>query len=640
MYRSVPNGLAFIMILFLCLPLLVSAKVMGGIGGIVYDRGNGGTIAGASIVLDGTNKKTMTAADGRYLIGDITPGKYIVRASAPGYAEAEVSGVNVKSGQDARIDIGLDKHWGKKDESGNIVPRMEKALKSEMNLQYNAIDQSIRVSPVEPFGAPRPPAIPNHGGFPPAHGGITIVNGQSYDAMFFQNYGSNPFVDAEDDHLSTFAVDIDDASYSMTRSYLERGNLPPNEAVRTEEFINHFHYNYEFPSRQPFSVHIEGAPSAFRPNCQLLRIGIQGQKVYSARREAANLVFLVDISGSMGRENRLELVKQALRILVDNLRETDRIGIVAYESSGHIVLEPTTAENKEEILAAIEWLHPMGATNLEEGLRLAYQMAERGSRREHMKRIILCSDGVANIGVTNPDMLLGQIKGYADRGITLTTVGVGMGNYNDVLLEKLGDKGNGQYAYVDDIAAARKIFLFNLTGTLQTIARDVKIQVDFDTNAVRSYRLLGYENRDVADEKFRDDREDGGEIGSGHQVTALYEIKLQKDYETSHIATVNIRYKNPVSHQVAEVDYYITRDDFRDSFEECSTDFKLAAASAQFAEILKKSYWAKSARLDDVQNIVRDLQYDRETPEIVEFMNLVSTAERLQDGISEREYED
>ncbi|MCX6827640.1 MAG: DUF3520 domain-containing protein, partial [candidate division Zixibacteria bacterium] len=347
-------------------------------------------------------------------------------------------------------------------------------------------------------------------------------------------------------------------------------------------------------------------------------------------RKPANLVFLIDISGSMSRENRLELVKKSLRILVDNLQENDQIGIVAYESSGHIVLTPTSIDDKDRILSAIEWLHPMGATNLEEGLRLAYSMAGGEFDRGKINSIILCSDGVANVGTTDPEALLGQIKNNADRGISLTAVGVGMGNYNDILLEKLGDKGNGHYAYVDDIAEAKRIFLRNLTGTLQAIARDVKIQVDFDSSTVRSYRLLGYENRDVADEKFRDNKEDGGEIGAGFQVTALYEIKLQKRIRSSHIATVYIRYKNSESERVNEVNYGIRLCDFNERFQDGSADFRLAAASAQFAEILRQSYWARNSKLADVRNLVSEISEEIGTPAVNELLNLVSMAERLQ----------
>jgi Ca-activated chloride channel family protein len=473
-------------------------------------------------------------------------------------------------------------------------------------------------------------------GYPPAHGGTAIVNGEPFDAMFFKQYGTNPFVDTEDDSLSTFAIDVDDASYIMTRSYLERGHLPPDEAVRTEEFINHFKYNYPLPERGPFSIHFEGAPSRFGQNCRLLKIGIRGSSIAPDKRKDANLVFVIDVSGSMGREDRLGLVRKSLRMLVDNLNVNDRVGIVVYGSRGKVILEPTSIERRHDILSAIEWLRPEGSTNADEGLRLGYDMAERMFEPGKINRIILCSDGVANVGLTSAEDLLERIKRYAEKGITLTTVGFGMGNYNDILMEKLGNKGNGFYAYVDDFAEAKRIFMENLTGTLQVIARDVKIQVDFDPQVVRSYRLLGYENRDVDDDKFRDDKEDGGEIGSGHQVTALYEIKFFKDNKTDRIGTMYIRYKDPDNGSVSELSRDITRGDFRNKFESCSADFKLAAAAAELAEILRKSYWAKGSQLSDVYDLAKEVFLENDSQEMVEFLNMISKADKFSDERAEK----
>ncbi|UCD95116.1 MAG: DUF3520 domain-containing protein, partial [Candidatus Zixiibacteriota bacterium] len=275
------------------------------------------------------------------------------------------------------------------------------------------------------------------------------------------------------------------------------------------------------------------------------------------------------------------------------------------------------------------WLQPEGSTNADEGLRLGYDMAEKMYEPGKINRIILCSDGVANVGLTSAEDLLERIKRYAEKGITLTTVGFGMGNYNDILMEKLGNKGNGFYAYVDDFAEAKRIFMENLTGTLQVIARDVKIQVEFDPQVVRSYRLLGYENRDVDDDKFRDDKEDGGEIGSGHQVTALYEIKFFKENKADRIGTLYVRYKDPDNSEVTELSRGITRGDFRNKFGNCSVDFKLAAACAEFAEILRKSYWAKGSRLSDVYELAIEVFLENDSREIVEFMNMISKADKF-----------
>jgi Ca-activated chloride channel family protein len=291
-------------------------------------------------------------------------------------------------------------------------------------------------------------------------------------------------------------------------------------------------------------------------------------------------------------------------------------------------LEPTSIRERDRIVAAIEQLHPSGSTNAEQGIRMGYQMADSVFEPGKINRIILCSDGVANVGRTGADALLKTIKRYADKGITLSTIGFGMGNYNDVLMEQLGDKGNGNYAYVDTWSESRRVFMENLTGMLQVIARDVKIQVAFDSDKVDRYRLLGYENRDVDDDKFRDDKEDGGEIGSGHQVTALYEIKL-KEGASGQIGQVFVRFKDPESFEVTEVSRPISSDIFRPTFAAASTDFKLAAAAAEFAEILRGSYWAKGGDLAEVLGIARTVEHERSSQQVIELMDLIAKAAEM-----------
>ena len=356
-------------------------------------------------------------------------------------------------------------------------------------------------------------------------------NDEAYHDMYFKGSGTNPFIDTEDDHLSTFGMDVDTGSYSITRRYLIDGNLPPPEAVRVEEFVNTFDYNYDPPADDPFAIHIDGAPSKFGEGkrLQLLRIGLQGRVIPAEHRKDAILTFVIDVSGSMSQENRLGLVKKALTLLVDQLRPTDKVGIVVYGSHGRLVLPHTGIEQRSTILSAINALRPDGSTNAEEGLRIGYDLAWRNASVNHINRVILCSDGVANVGHTGPDEILKEIRTYVQKGITLSTVGFGMGNYNDVLMEQLANTGDGNYAYVDTLTEAKRIFVENLTGTLQLIAKDAKIQVDFNPEVVSRFRLLGYENRRLTHEQFRDDTVDAGEVGSGHQVTALYEVKLHQD---------------------------------------------------------------------------------------------------------------
>jgi Ca-activated chloride channel family protein len=463
----------------------------------------------------------------------------------------------------------------------------------------------------------------------PAHGGNTPPNGAPVDAMFFENYGTNPFVSTEDDHLSTFAIDVDNGSYTMSRSYLNAGNLPPKDAVRVEEFINNFNYHYNHPTEEAFTVSVEGAPSKFgKEYYKLLKIGIAGKKIDPGQRRDANLLFVVDVSGSMEGGNRLGSVRKSLRLLLDQLTPRDRVGIVAYGGSAFKVLDPTSVTEREKIINAIEQLYPSGSTNAEAGIRLGYQMLDQIFDPGKINRIILCSDGVANVGQTAAEDLLRDIKAYADKGITLSAIGFGMGNYNDVFMEKLGNKGNGSYAYVDSWSEARRVFEENLTGMLQVIARDVKIQVDFDPDVVDRYRLLGYENRNVADDKFRDDKEDGGEIGSGHMVTALYEVRL-RDGASGDIGKVYIRYKDPQSFEVTEISRNIGQSVVASAFHKTSTDFRLAAASAEFAEIMRESYWAEGSDLADVLSVLRTIENEDSNEQIIELMNLVAQADKL-----------
>ena len=431
-------------------------------------------------------------------------------------------------------------------------------------------------------------------------------------------------------------MDVDTASYSVTRRYLSDGYLPPTEAVRVEEFVNAFDYNYAPPSQDAFAVHIEGAPSRFGEGkrLQLLRIGIQGRVVPDENRKDATLTFVIDVSGSMAMENRLGLVKRALTLLVEQLRPRDEVAIVVYGTRARTVLRHTGIEGREEILEAIHSLESDGSTNAEEGLRLGYKLASRNARVGRINRVILCSDGVANVGETGPDAILREIRAYVKEGITLTTVGFGMGNFNDVLMEQLANKGNGFYAYVDTLNEAKRIFVENLTRTLQIIAKDAKVQVEFNPEVVSRFRLLGYENRRLDHEDFRDDDADGGEIGSGHNVTALYEIKLHED-TTGQMATVFIRHEDPDTHRVSEINEAIFTTELKDAFEEASPEFQLAATVAEFAEILRESYWARGGSLAAVSQSLKSIVPQIPNASVDELMNLVSRADRFKAQDSE-----
>ncbi len=457
--------------------------------------------------------------------------------------------------------------------------------------------------------------------------GLTPPNDAAFDAMFFKHYGVNPFIYTDDDKLSTFAIDVDTGSYTVCRSYLNRGHVPPDEAARVEEFVNYFDYRYAPPKNDAFAIYLEGAPSKFGSNYHLLRIGIKGREISVEERKNANLVFVIDTSGSMQREDRLELVKKALRLLVNQLDRYDKIGIVEYGTRARKVLDPTSLEHKDRIISAIESLRADGSTNAEEGIVEGYKMADGIFEKGAINRVILCSDGVANVGRTGPESIFKRIEEMAKKGICLSAVGFGMGNYNDVLLEQLGDKGNGHYAYVDTLEEAKRVFVDNLTGTLQVIARDVKLQVDFNPEVVERYRLIGYENRRIADEEFREDEVGGGAVGAGQSATALYEIRFSKKANSGRVATLHIRHKDPETDKVTEVKREIGTQDFAKSFEAASTEFRLAAGIAEFAEILRKSYWADKGKYADVFPVIRQALRERqEDRDIIELLNLIAKA--------------
>lgn len=464
---------------------------------------------------------------------------------------------------------------------------------------------------------------------------VAPPNGQAERDMFFQNYGVNPAVDTEDDNLSTFGLDVDTASYTVARRYIHDGNLPPKDAVRVEEFVNYFKQGYPNPDdRHAFGIHIDGATTPFgeTERYQTMRVGIQGYAVPADQRKDVSLTFVIDVSGSMDMENRLGLVKRSLELLVEQLGPRDRVAIVVFGSNAHVVLESAAGDDHETILNAIHRLQPEGATNAAEGLRLGYELASKNHNSEAINRVILCSDGVANIGDTGAGSIWESVEHYAkESNITLATMGFGMGNYNDVLMEQLADHGDGFYAYVDTLEEAKKLFVQNLTSTLQVIAKDAKVQVKFNQDVVQSYRLVGYENRAVADNQFRDNSVDAGEIGAGHSATALYEIKLKPEAH-GKIATVFLRWQDPDTSEVIEMSQDFQTDQMAASFQEADPYFQWSVVVAEYAEILRKSYWAQKSDVGDVLSHARRISgLLPENEDVTEFVDLIRQANRLSD---------
>ncbi|MEO6652496.1 MAG: von Willebrand factor type A domain-containing protein [Ilumatobacteraceae bacterium] len=451
------------------------------------------------------------------------------------------------------------------------------------------------------------------------------------DGNTFEDDGYRDFVEAATDPLSTFALDVDTGSYSVARRWLDENTLPPRESVRPEEYVNAFRYDYDEP-RSGLELTIDGGPSPFDADNLLVRIGVQGEVVDDRDRGPAVLTFVVDTSGSMDRDDRLGLVKASLSILVDELDDDDTVAIVTYDDNSGVVLEPTRVRDRDDILDAIDRLRPGGSTNLEAGLREGYALAGDAYRSDGINRVVLASDGVANVGVTDPDQLARMIRDDADRGINLVTVGFGMGNFNDVTMEQLADQGDGFYAYVDTEDEAERLFEDELTSTLLTIAKDAKIQVEFDPAVVRSYRLIGFENRGVLDSEFRNDAIDAGELGAGHQVTALYEIELERGAgveDRGDIGEVFLRWEDPDDGEVIEIDDDIDLRDIDRNWLDTRSDFQLATVVAVFAELLRDDPHADDVEIRDLIDEVDRLVDELDDPAVDQLAAMVHRAADL-----------
>lgn len=454
--------------------------------------------------------------------------------------------------------------------------------------------------------------------------------------LFLYDHGANRFVETERDRLSTFALDVDTGSYTVVRKLLDGGALPPREAVRVEEMVNFFDYGDLPPRDADFAVYAEAAPAPFLTapgvagaRAVLVRFAVKARVIPEADRKPALLVFVIDVSGSMDQGNRLGLVKQALSLLLDQLTPEDRIGIVTYSDTAEVLLEPTA--DHEAARAAIDRLATRASTNVEAGLTLAYDLVDRSFRPGASHRLILCSDGVANVGVTGPEGILGRIERESRRGIELTTVGFGMGNYNDALMEQLADQGDGRYAYVDRLEEARRIFVEELGGTLETVAGDAKAQVEWNPAVVSRYRLLGYENRAVADERFRDDSVDAGEIGSGHAVTALYEVRLTDGAARgARLARLTLRFHSKAERTVLEQYRDLEVGAVGASWESASKAFRLSSLVAAFAEALREGPAAGRIDLAEIFRRTQRVALDYEgRTDIAELASLVGRAARL-----------
>jgi Ca-activated chloride channel homolog len=641
-----------VVVAFLTAVVVISGAqaLNGNLSGTVTDMA-GAPLPGVTVTLTRPgfpSRTTVSNARGEFSFVNLPPGEYAIRAEATGFATV-LRYATVTSGLTARVS--LQTRVGAVEETITVSGETP-AVDTQMTVSRNVLAAS--------------PSSRSAGGV--TSGGVGGVAGGVAGGVYLPGRYAGPFhAEAYDrveengirrvasDPLSTFSIDVDTASYANVRRFLTQGALPPAGAVRIEELVNYFRFDYPQPSGdEPFAVTTELAECPWNPGHRLALIGIQGRQIADKGLAPRNLVFLIDVSGSMMSSDKLPLVRSSMRMLVDILSPRDRVAIVVYAGASGLVLPSTPGDQKETIHSAIARLEAGGSTNGAAGIRLAYDVARRHMIRGGVNRVILATDGDFNVGVTSQDELVRLIEEERATGVFLSVLGVGTGNLKDSTMEKLADKGNGNYAYLDSLNEARKVLVREAGATLTTIAKDVKIQVEFNPRAVAAYRLIGYENRALRNEDFNDDRKDAGEIGAGHSVTALYEIipagskvdgpsidPLRYQEQTrnptraairSELATVKIRYKAPEG----DISRLITTILF-DRPHVMTPNLGFASAVAEFGMLLTASEYRGRASYASVRARARAFRGSDSEGYRAEFVRLVEVASGLNSLRGQRE---
>ncbi len=603
--------------------LLIAAVEPRVITGKVTDD-QGTPLSGVSITVKDTKRGTMTDLNGNYKIS-LLPQDNILVYSFVGFMPKEV-----RVGNKTLINVSLYP------DPYPVSPEQE---------VLSVADQHIR-------GNPRP-GLPNRYESKKASadgsGGYYNAYQPDFNTEGYSTIHENGYKDVLSQPLSTFSIDVDKASYSNVRRFINMGQLPPKDAVRVEEMINYFSYDYPEPEgRHPFSVYTELSTCPWNPKHQLLHVGLKGKSIDKEELPASNLVFLLDVSGSMNSPNKLPLLKNAFHMLVNELREEDRVAIVVYAGAAGLVLESTSGAEKQKILDAINRLSAGGSTAGGQGLLLAYKVAEENYIDGGNNRIILATDGDFNVGVSSNAEMERLVEEKRENGVFMNVLGFGMGNYKDDKMELIADKGNGNYAYIDNIQEARKVMVSEFGGTLFTIAKDVKFQLEFNPARVKAYRLIGYENRLLNDEDFNDDKKDAGEMGAGHNVTALYELipagskentgsidplKYQgnqpelKPDPKAELLTVKLRYKQPDGNTSTKLEESI-KGEVLDG-KSTSVSFRFSAAVAEFGLILRDSEFKANASIEGVLTLAQGGRGQDTEGYRGEFIKLVRTADTL-----------
>lgn len=658
-------------------PLSANASDVGRVEGEVLSRApetrQTTPLGGARVRIIGTTASTVSSAAGAFKIDQVPAGRHVVECDAPAHTPRQVV-VQVKADQTVKFQCVLDrravapspepvaKAKGEVDDLLGSLDGMQPApvlTKRERSASHSAtgsvqgfggfslsgaghggggvgygmgagamgrasgegrsygvVNESLR----RPSPPPRPAliALPGPAHMPAAPASIAVQQPVDASTEDYDRIVENDFVAARETPLSTFSIDVDTASYANVRRFLQGGALPPPDAVRIEELVNYFHYDLPRPTGDvPFAVHGEVSDAPWNANRRLVKLAMQSRAIPLESLPPTNLVFLLDVSGSMNQPNKLPLLQASFRLLVDQLRPQDSVAITVYAGAAGVVLPPTSGNDKGRILAAIDNLRAGGSTAGAEGIRLAYQVARERFRKDGNNRVILATDGDFNVGVSSDGELVGLIEQERKSGVFLTVLGFGMGNYQDAKMQKLADAGNGNHAYIDSLKEARKVLVSEMGGTLFTVAKDVKLQVEFNPARVKGYRLIGYENRRLADRDFDDDTKDAGELGAGHSVTAFYEIvpagssevvtgsaalKYQATAptgaaESQELLTVKLRWKAPDGDKSTLTDFVVP--DAPRPLAETSVDFRFAAAVVEFGLALRNSAHRGNARLED-----------------------------------------
>lgn len=619
--------------------------------GVISEGKTGEAIPLANVILYNRDSIRIgistTDMDGNYMFRKIKPGTYMLQASYVGYPLKVVRNIVLTAGKTSIQDIALQGEINLDEvvimeqipkvqtetKLMSVITRQEfqsMAAKSTNNVSATTAGTYRKQKRSRQDGEQKPSASENY-------------NREGYNRIY-----DNEFKDSKHDPLSTFSIDVDRASYSNVRRFLNEGSLPQADAVRIEEMINYFSYKYPQPrAEDPFSITTEYTECPWNKKHNLVHIGLQGKEVKLDHLPANNLTFLIDVSGSMSSDDKLPLLKSGLRLLVEQMRPEDKVSLVVYAGATGVVLPPTSGEHKDSILDALDNLESGGSTAGGDGIKLAYKTARENYITKGNNRIILATDGDFNVGISSDGELTRLIEKEREDGVFLSVLGFGTGNYQDGKMEQLADKGNGNYAYIDNILEAKKVLVKEMGGTLFTIAKDVKLQIEFNPAKVKAYRLVGYENRLLNKEDFNDDKKDAGELGAGHTVTAIYEIipagseelvastdalkyqetKPNSAATSSEVMTIKFRYKEPKERTSKLITHVVT--DQKNGFDTASENCRFSVAVAEFGMLLRDSRFKGTTDFKAIIAMAKAAKGTDEEGYRAEFIKLVEMAELL-----------